>query len=520
MDNSLDQNQPVGQQAGKNQPFPPQQQTLTSTFGYVSNSNTPPKKSFLKIIFTIFLALAVLISMVTVMFAYGVIPVGSEEFRNKVADMVMKIPFMPKNNQSTSNGDRESKPLPITNINQNTQSPSAKGEWKGIIWAENGFIKIDSNGMLENQKFNPVLPKGMSPEYIDYNFTGISNLGDDIFKNAFQVLNDGRIIFIGSREISTADKEDTLYSWKIGSLENPKPEFTLENGQKVERFIYSPDNKYIALISVTLYAKNIYEELGDIKTTSLKIVQVEIEKRDKKLSEELKIITIFDVNTKKPIKILKIDKKDEQSNRLAWKGNYLYVFDNFMFRVFDMSTYEVVYTSGKSGTGPIGDGIIISPDGTKYIDVSGQLVKVIPTNENLISFETSTDVSAFSLDSKKLLVEKTTVYGQAPGDVDVVAFGEVDLEAGKLKMIGAFESLIDGLKLGASKEVWGYFAPMAVYNPAGDVVIFTMDTQGSGTVYSTDIYALHIGETKAKGNNLKISLGTARDVAFMGWYKE
>lgn len=418
-----------------------------------------------------------------------------------------------KNNQSISQIDKESTSLPLSNINQSTQSPNTKGEWKGVIWAKNGFIKIDSAGMLENQKFNPTLPKGMSPEYIYDNFTGISNPGEDIFKNAFQVLNDGRIVFIGSREISTANKEDTLYSWKVGSLENPKPEFTLTNGQKIERFTYSSDNQYIALISVTLYAKNIYEEPDASRALPLNNVL-------KKLSEELKIITIFDVNTKQPIKTLKIDKDDAQSNRLAWKGNYLYVFDTAMFRVFDMSIYEVVYTSGKGESGPIGDGITISPDGTKYIDVSEQLVKVIPANKNLAGFETPTNVgyNAFSLDSKKLLVQKTKDNSQLLGDV--VAFGEVDLEAGKLKMIGTFESLIDGLKLGASKEVWGYFPPMAIYNPAGDVVIFTMDTQGSGNVYSTDIYAIHLGETKAKGNNLKISLGTARDVAFMGWYKE
>ena len=375
MDQSLDQNQPVGQQTTINQAPPPQQQASTSSFGYVSNSNgSIHKKPFLRIIFMIFLALVVLISTTTVIFAYGVVPIGSEEFRDKVADVIMKIPFMPKNNQSTSKVDKESRPLPISNINQNTQSKNGKGEWKGVIWTANGFIKIDSNGMLENRQYNPILPKGMSSEYIHNNFTGISNLGEDIFKNALQVLNDGRIVFIGSPEISTANQEDTLYSWRIGSLENPKPEFTLPNRQKIERFTYSSDNQYIALISVTLYGKNI----GDIKTLPLNIAQDEFEKRAKKLSEELKIITIFDVNTRKSVKMLKLDKKEALSNRLAWKGNYLYVFDIGMFRVFDMSSYEVVYTSGKSASGPIGDDITISPDGTKSVSYTHLTLPTTP----------------------------------------------------------------------------------------------------------------------------------------------
>lgn len=92
MDQSLDQSQSATQQSVPSQPFPPQQQASSP----VPNGNAPSKKSFLKIILMIFLALIVLTSTTTVMFAYGVIPIGSEELRDKVADVIMKIPFMPK----------------------------------------------------------------------------------------------------------------------------------------------------------------------------------------------------------------------------------------------------------------------------------------------------------------------------------------------------------------------------------------------------------------------------------------
>lgn len=425
-----------------------------------------------------------------------------------------------KDKQYSSGINKDSTTPPITDTNQNTKMPDAKGEWKGVIWAGKGFIKIESNGKLENREFSAMLPKGMRSEYVSSNFTGKSNNGGDIFKNAFQLLNDGRIVFIGSPEISTAIKEDTLYSWRMGSLEDPRPEFTLPSGQKIERFAYSPDNNQLAVISVTLYPKEIYDLPDNSNLLTFGFAQAEIEKRTKKLLEELKIVTFFDVNTKKPIKVFNIEKKDQLSNRLAWRGNYLYVFDSFKFRVFDMNSFEVVYESDESDHGPIGDDITISPDGTKFINVYEQIIKVLPTKENLIQFSepTVTGYNAFSFDSKKLLVQKTR---EGSGILsDVVAFGEVDLTAGKLKMIGTFESLIDGLTLDKSKGEWGYHIPMAVYNPAGDYVIFTVDTQGSNYVYSTDIYGLNLEEARVEGNNLKILLVTDREIAFIGWYRE
>ena len=400
-----------------------------------------------------------------------------------------------------------------TNVDQgysiDTEQEINTKEWTGILWAQKGFIKINTQGQVEKDTTGNAtffLPPGMKAEYIYNNFTGISNNGEDIFKNALQLLDNGRLVFIGSPEIKTAIKRNTLYSWQIGSQEYPKPIFELNNGKKIHRFTFSPSKEKVAIVSITKDEMEVSLETKDAFQSSLE-----------NLRKELGTVNIYNISTNQQLKSIEFEKQSEGGSRLAWKGKYLYFFKNRGFWVFDLDKEETIYT--ESSTQCESDRVVISQDGTKFTCVLDQLVKTVPSKENLVKFEVPTYVSynAFSFDSKKLLVAKTKDNTSLLSDID--ALGELNLNTGKINIIGKLEFLIEDLHLDRSKEESGYYLPFAVYNPTGDFVIFTIDKHGSNYVNSTDIYYFHLEDSKTKVNNLKIDLATPRDVAFIGWYK-
>jgi hypothetical protein len=407
-------------------------------------------------------------------------------------------------------------------------SGKGKGDWKGIIATNKGFIRINSKGEVikTNGQVKTVLPPGMRIDYLK-GFTGYSNNGEDIFKNSLQVLDDGRVAFIGSFNVSTALKENTVYTWQINSQENPRPLFTTEENQKIVRFTISPDKSEIAVISLTLDEEDQYGLTKNTKDLSKDDINKFYEKRKKQL-EEYGVVSIYTLKDKQLVRKLKIESGDEY-DRLAWKGDYLYIFNSFQWWVYEVKTNQLVYQSPKYSGGPIGDNVVISPNGTKFIHVPEQLIKVLPSKENLINFESYTVVeyNAFSSDSKKMLVQKPkTVDGPIIGDTDKI--GEVSLDNGKISVVGAFETLIDlpgilsnrmDLQKNSSYSPQRFNLPFIVYNPSGDYVIFAVAGSGNKDVL-VDLFGLKIGESKAKGNNLTgFDLSTLRDIAFLGWYQ-
>src|SRR3989344_1107072 len=96
MDPLQNQSQPIIQQQPVNQPPPPQQQAPSASFVNTSILNSSSKKPFLKIFIIIFFVLIVLALTAIIMFAYGTISIGSQELRDKIAGVIMRIPFAPK----------------------------------------------------------------------------------------------------------------------------------------------------------------------------------------------------------------------------------------------------------------------------------------------------------------------------------------------------------------------------------------------------------------------------------------
>ncbi|MEK7617081.1 MAG: hypothetical protein AAB414_03425 [Patescibacteria group bacterium] len=384
-------------------------------------------------------------------------------------------------------------------INNTSPGTPSKTEWKGVIWNGKGFITVNSKGEIvkdQNRNVNSVLPPGMKSNYIVKNFTSISNNGEDIFKNAVQLLDDGRLIFIGSSDIGTAIREDTLYSWKFNAQELPKPLMKLPQEKKIRRFTFSPDKKKVAIISISA--------------------------DEKELDKELDIIHIFNVDTQQLITNLKIDRENEDTgldNRLAWRGNYLYVFTTFQFRVFDMNNNQLFYTSDKSESGPMGDNVIISPDGSKFIYMPKQKVEVLQALINPIELKMPAliNYNAFSFDSKKMLIQKSKkTDGPLIGD----EIGELNLENGEVDIIGSIESLASELQLDYSTKERYFLLPFIVYNPAADYIIFPIVADGNALRF-VDLYSLKLDEQHAKTNLLEDveMITTLRDFAFLGWYK-
>lgn len=406
-----------------------------------------------------------------------------------------------------------------------------KKEWKGVITTNKGFIEINSKGAVfkkDNQVIS-TLPPGMRIDYLEA-FTGYGNSGEDIFKNSIQLLENGDLAFIGSYNVSTALDQNSIYTWRIGSLENPKVLFSLVKDQKINRFTISPDKNQIAIISASVDEKDLYGDTRDIKSVPTAMLLKEFEAKNKKWFEERRVVSIYNLESKQLVKKLQVEVGDDFS-RLVWKGNYLFVFSAAKFWIFDLSNYSIIYQGTESGLGQIGDNVVIAPDGSKFINLPEQVVTLLPSKDKGIGFIdfTLVDYNAFSLDSKKMLVQKPKLIAGSNFINGVDKLGEVIFEnnSAEIKSLGSFDSLIDlpslvsreDLKQNSSYREQGFDLSFIVYNPSADFIIFPVIASGDHYIL-VDLYSLKIGDTKASGNSLTgFDIGTLRDIAFIGWYQ-
>lgn len=132
-----------------------------------------------------------------------------------------------------------------TRMPTNTQSSSVniKSNAQGLIATNKGLMIISSEGIpLNNTNNQPkfFLPPGMTLDYFQKFTDYYSTM---VYTNKIELDNEGKIFFIGAKEIETALKQDTIYEWSVGSIQNPTPFFTNPDGKKIVAFALSPDKK-------------------------------------------------------------------------------------------------------------------------------------------------------------------------------------------------------------------------------------------------------------------------------------
>ena len=410
--------------------------------------------------------------------------------------------------------------IDIPKIIQQT-SPSSK-EWFGVIATKDGLVKIDPQGKLERDSSNKV--KIIVPPWSKALDEGVAVPRD--------LLEDGRIVFIGSPKIPLATKENILYSWAVDSSTSPSPLLELSNGQKIQSFAISPDHKQVAVISVTRTADEIYEG-EELRNLSLEESKQIIEERTKKLEGELGIVSIFDIKTGEVTNELVLKPVENSSRdtaaKLIWKKPGLLVLELRELNLYYPQNGQIIDTIEDTSwiqgrTEPLRDVILVSPDGSMYFNPAESSVRKIPVGEiiakitapeivNPESIDESKDLeqqiiwaghSAFSEDSKKLVVQ-----GRSVTQNNFIVW-ELDLESGQTKKIGDSEILKFGsIPVAKLKSLFLFLT----YSPLGDRIFFAANYP-DGDPAATDLFQLKQGEQKAEFINLFDGI----NISFLGWY--
>lgn len=415
------------------------------------------------------------------------------------------------------------------NPQQESLKKVASREWIGLLRIKEGFVKINAQGVLEKDsgsKLKTLVPPGLKIEEI----------------SRLELLEDGRIVFVGSPDIFLAQKVDTVYFWLIDSPGSSKPLFKITEGQKIQSFAMSSDYRNVAIGSVTRTSSETLEGLEGLSFGSDEFKKV-AQEREKQLQEESRTITIYDINSSKVIQTLKLKLMDPPSRRtgapgLIWRKNRLFAEDIYEITVFDSSTWENLGTvkNDESITGPLQPStIVISPDGTKYYNITTLEVRSIPENKlitrlNVPEFITLQQVNentgedkivhpglaAFSLDSKKIIIEGTSL-----GETYFVIW-EMDLESGVSKKVGDFysldyESLTERTKLINDKKGILFID----FTPSDEKIIFSVYSEKEHTKSRLDFFSLKLGEEKTQYHHNFAEVSGFPDlgnISFLGWY--
>lgn len=381
-----------------------------------------------------------------------------------------------------------------------TTKETATDEWIGLLATRDGLAKINSQGQLEKDsrlKAKTFVPPGFVADRL----------------GALKLLQNGSVVSLES-------EANTIYTWGIATPQDPpKPFFAVSENKKIASFAISPDNKQIAIISVTA--------------------------TDAQLQEELRTVSIYEIPTGKVAKTLKLKLLSTPASRtgagkLLWNKAGLFVLDESEITLFNPDEWQIadIIPDIETGAGPLRKYILISPDGSKYynpLDPS-LAIKKIPGGEILGKVDAPEIISlkeinektdkenrfiwvgpaVFSDDSKKLLIQMRSI------NQNNFMIWEFDTETGNTQQIGNSNILDFGL-MPKEKNVVGVksFFLFLAYSPLGDKIIFAANYPTLDHIDSTDLYQLKRGQQKADFIDF-FSAPTIRsagsDVSFLGWY--
>ena len=410
----------------------------------------------------------------------------------------------------------------------------------GLFADERGFLKIDPqtediyDDYLQQQ---PFLPPGVSLDFWE-------SLADAHEKRErfLEVLEDGRIIFIGSPEIPTAPEENTLYVWSIDSNEEPTPLVRIFENRKVQFFTFSPDKKEAAIVAITKTEEQIYEDEGLLNLGKEKRLE-EIQKRIVTLQDEQRTILVYDVRSNRLVKTLKVGPEipssqergtaDYKIRRLVWNESGLFAipfFADFAESVLLDPRKDQVLATLKVGYDS--RNIQISPDGRYYLGddlvVRNTLTGTQIARVSLDDFKPRYEIIslgpyAFSPDSKKV----TVMVASSPIHEDFSIL-ETDINTNETKRVGGTESL---------ESVWGsqekidllkvrFIFSSMFYDREGGTYLIILgyeDPKSYGYAPQLSLIKLLSKEERSKVFDLPALMEKgpgARIVKFIGWYEE
>jgi len=424
--------------------------------------------------------------------------------------------------------------------------------WTGLIAGEAGLLEIipeqeDVNYLQQQQSF---LPPGVPVTF----WKSLADYAHEDRKRFVVTLDDGRIVFIGSPEISTAPDQNTLYSWSVDSKENPVPFVRIANSHKIKFFTLSPNKQKVALVAITRSEEEIYNGLDNLNSDEQLAA---VHKRVADLENELRTIFIYETSSSERTKTLKIgpdqalDPKkgltEYEIKRLIWNQAGLFVVPLFAEAVLLDPEKEQTLATLKGNYRR--ESIRISPDGQYYIwndlVVKNTLTGEIAAQISLDDFKQKYDIIAlgpyiFSPDSKKV----AAIVASDPTYDDFVVF-ETNIETGNTERIGGVENLeaVWGIpKSGKnikvyinvsfqehieSLDVW--FSPYEVfYGPQGKNVYFLVGGYENPNRVKPYGYAPQLNLIKLIPKEQKTNVfdlpslndNRAHITHFIGWYKE
>lgn len=401
----------------------------------------------------------------------------------------------------------------------------SKKQWVGLLITDKGLVKINPQGILEKDAESQVKDID-SPVHIH------------------KLLQDGRILFIGSPETPQSPQQNIIYVWNVDFTENPKPLLEAPADQKIQAFALSPDKKLAAVTFVTKtesdMQQEVYEKLdnqGLEKEKWSKEYEKIFAELEKELQEKRRIITIYETSTSRVVKTLKLEPLKPPSRRigtlgrLLWNEAGLFALDHLETVLFDPNSWQVKQIIPYNW-----ESILISPDGSKYLITDVNLaVRKIPGGEIIAKFNAPEFIapeqvdgnkddleqigwlgpSVFSQDSKKLLIQ-----GRSIGTQTNFMIWELDTESGKTQKIGDSEILHNtGLKDQLTPDEWRRTRKKSafhflVYCPTGEKIFFAVNYPFGDRQGSTDLYQLKLGQPKAEF----IHSFNSKMVGFWGWY--
>lgn len=420
-----------------------------------------------------------------------------------------------KTQTKSSNKDQK---LTQTPTNTPLSGISIKSNAQGLIATNKGFTIISSEGIpIKNTDGQPkfFLPPGMNLDYFQKFTDYYSTM---VYRNKIELDNEGKIFFIGAKEIETASKQNSIYEWVIESIQNPTPFFTNPDGKKIVGFTLSPDKEAIAIIALTRTEKELYED-----PNGKSLSRNDYADRVKQFEEEQKQILIYN---RKSGQLLRIIKAKERVNSFVWKNNILFVIETSSYRAFDVNSDIQLYEAEDSG------GIIFSPDGFKYMYVQELVVRNIYTG-NVISkliipelvspsqYKSYQDAdkififigpASFSNNSKKVVFTAQSV------SMKNIRFWEQDLETNKTSVLADKEILgSDAQQLNPS---WRLNFTFITYNPSDESIIFPIliDSINGDVSKLLGLYTYRKSQLATLKSDPNLNIFLPRQLLFMGWY--
>lgn len=430
------------------------------------------------------------------------------------------------------------------------QLTSIETEWGGIIATDKGFLKINPQGTLEkdsNSQAKIFQPPGINVDN-DPKYEAADHL---IFRGLYAFSDDGRIIFVGSPNVVSAPKRNTIYSWSIDTTDDPVPLLEIEEGRKIQALVASPDNKQVAIISVLLTGRDLYKNLDKLYPGSSQEELTKIfEEGEKQLQEDLRTISIYNLKTGKAVNLLKLNEPSPSREgrsrpaKLLWNKTGLFVIEPTDPHIFNPQTGESIVTIA-----PVGSFEVISPDGSKYYDRRRSVVRKTTDNELVAKLYAPEFISEEQVDENADLEKQIVWVGPAafsPDSTRVIVSGEgayktnfmiweLDTETGKTIKIGDLNILPyeDVSKPETRKRLGMSFSLHELfYHPLGDQILFVLEifenphlkgAYRSGYFPETNLFQLKRGENKAEDLGLLPSRESSHvdpeSISFLGWYK-